>query len=166
MKSKRGGDKLIIEKTFTIETQLNQKQNQEIIDYIREFNVLYRKALRFAWHRYNNGGHFDRKKSEFRTLLQKKFPLNNRMANSVIHEVQGTYNALRELKWHQFSQLKIKVKKLYKKREKLEKKVFALKEKVKNNQLPLSSLRYYKRQKTKIFFTTFLGRKPTVLTVG
>lgn len=153
MKSKRGGDKLIIEKTFTIETQLNQKQNQEIIDYIREFNVLYCKALRFAWHRYNNGGHFDRKKSEFRTLLQKKFPLNNRMANSVIHEVQGTYNALRELKWHQFSQLKIKVKKLYKKREKLEKKVFALKEKVKNNQLPLSSLRYYKRQKAKIFFT-------------
>ena len=91
---------------------------------------MYSKALRFAWHRYNNGGHFDIKKSEFRTLLQKKFPLNNRMANSVIHEIQGTYNALRELKWHQFSQLKIKVKKLYKKREKLEKKVFVLKEKV------------------------------------
>lgn len=153
MKSKKRGDKLIIEKTFTIETRLNQKQNQEIIDYAREFNVLYGKALRFAWHRYNNGGHFDRKKSEFRTLLQKKFPLNNRMANSVIYEVQGTYNALRELKWYQFSQLKTKVRKLYKKREKLEKKVFVLKEKVKNNQLSPSSLRYYKRQKAKIFFT-------------
>ena len=149
----KGGDKLVIERTFTIETRLNQRQNQEIIDYVREFNVLYGKALRFAWHRYNNGGHFDRKKSEFKTLLQKKFPLNNRMANSVIHEVQSTYSALRELKWYQFFQLKTKVRKLYKKREKLEKKVFVLKEKVKSNQLSPSSLRYYKRQKTKIFFT-------------
>ena len=153
MRYQGGGDKLIIEKTFTIETRLNQKQNQEIIDYVRGFNVLYGKALRFTWHRYNNGGHFDRKKSEFKTLLQKKFPLNNRMANSVIHEVQGTYNAFRELKQHQFSQLKTKVHKLYKKREKLEKKVFVLKEKAKNNQLSPSSLRYYKRQKAKIFFT-------------
>ena len=143
---------MFIEKTFTIETRLNQKQNQEIIDYVREFNVLYGKALRFTWHRYNNGGHFDRKKSEFNTFLQKKFNISQRMANSVIYEVQGTYNALRELKWHQFSQLKTKVKKLYKKREKLEKKVFALKEKSKNNQLSPLSLRYYKRQKAKIFF--------------
>ena len=144
---------MIVEKTFTIETRLNQKQNQEIVDYAREFNVLYGKTLRFAWHRYNNGGHFDRKKSEFNTLLQKKFSINRRMANSVIYEVQGTYNALRELKWYQFFQLKTKVRKLYKKREKLEKKVFILKEKVKNNQLSPSSLKYYKRQKTKIFFT-------------
>ena len=144
---------MIIERTFTIETRLNQKQNQEIIDYVREFNVLYGKALRFTWHRYNNGGHFGRKKSEFKTSLQKKFPLNNRMANSVIHEVQGTYSALLELKRYQFFQLKTKMKNLYKKREKLERKVFVLKEKVKNNQLSPSSLRYYKRQKAKIFFT-------------
>ena len=144
---------MIIERTFTIEARLNQKQNQEIIDYVREFNVLYGKALRFTWHRYNNGGHFDIKKSELNTLLQKKFGINKRMADSVIHEVQGTYSALRELKWYQFSQLKTKVNKLYKKREKLEKKVFVLKEKAKNNQLSPSSLRYYKRQKAKIFFT-------------
>ena len=144
---------MIIERTFTIETRLNQRQNQEIIDYVREFNGLYGKALRFTWHRYNNGGHFDRKKSEFNTLLQKKFGISKRMANSVIYEVQGTYSALRELKWYQFSQLKTKVRKLYKKREKLEKKVFVLKEKAKNNQLSPSSLRYYKRQKAKIFFT-------------
>ena len=106
---------MIIERTFTIETQLNQRHNQEIIDYVREFNALYGKALRFTWHRYNKGGHFDRKKSEFKTLLQKKFPLNNRMAGSVIYEVQGTYNALRELKRYQFFQLKTKVRNLYKK---------------------------------------------------
>lgn len=144
---------MVIERTFTIETRLNQRQNQEALNYVREFNVLYGKALRFAWHRYNNGGHFDRKKSEFNTLLQKKFGINKRMANSVIYEVQGTYSALRELKWYQFFQLKTKVRKLYKKREKLEKKVFVLKEKAKNNQLPPSSLRYYKRQKAKIFST-------------
>ena len=104
---KKGGDKLIVEKTFTVETRLNQKQNQEIIDYAREFNALYSKVLRFAWHRYNNGGHFDRKKSEFNTLLQKRFNINKRMANSVICEIQGTYNALRELQWYQFYKLKI-----------------------------------------------------------
>ena len=62
---------MIIEKTFTIETRLDQKQNQKIIDYIREFNVLYGKALRFAWHRYNNGGHFDRKNQNLILFCRK-----------------------------------------------------------------------------------------------
>lgn len=36
---------MIIEKTFTIETRLNQNQNQEIIDFAREFNALYGIAI-------------------------------------------------------------------------------------------------------------------------
>ena len=64
---------MISSKTFTIETRLNQKDNAEIIEYKKDYNILYGKILRFAWHRYNNGGHFDRKKSQFNTLLQHKF---------------------------------------------------------------------------------------------
>lgn len=44
---------MIISKTFTIETRLNQKDNAEIIEYMKEYNVLYGKMLRFTWHRYN-----------------------------------------------------------------------------------------------------------------
>ena len=145
---------MVIEKTFTIETRLNQRDNAEIIEYMKEYNVLYGKILRFAWHRYNNGGHFDRKKSQFNTLLQNKFSVNKRIASAVITEVEGTYRALYQLKWYEVSQLGGKINKLYKKKEKLAKKVYVLKEQAKANQLSDSSLRYYRRQKAKIFNTS------------
>ena len=145
---------MISSKTFTIETRLNQRDNAEIIEYMKEYNVLYGKILRFAWHRYNNGGHFDKKKSQFNTLLQNKFGVSKRIASAVITEVEGTYRALYQLKWYEVSQLSGKINKLYKKKEKLAKKVYVLKEQAKANQLSDSSLRYYRRQKAKIFNTS------------
>ena len=62
---------MITSKTFTIETWLNQRDNAEIIEYAKEYNVLYSKMIRFAWHSYSNGGTFNMKKSDFNTILQR-----------------------------------------------------------------------------------------------
>ena len=56
---------MIVSKTFTLETRLNQNDNADLIKYVKEYNALYGRMLRFAWHRYNNGGKFSVKKSQF-----------------------------------------------------------------------------------------------------
>ena len=88
---------MITSKTYTIETRLKQRDNAEIIEYAKEYNVLYGKMLRFAWHRYNNGGTFNMKKSDFNTILQRTFDVSKRLANSVISEVEGLYKALYQM---------------------------------------------------------------------
>ena len=143
---------MIISKTFTIETRLNQRDNAEIIEYAKEYNILYGKMLRFTWHRYNNGGTFNMKKSEFNTVLQKTFGVNKRLANSVISEVESLYRALYQLKWYEYGQLQGKISKKRKKVKKLSKKVFAISEKTKGKAFSDSLLRYYKKLKADIFY--------------
>lgn len=143
--------KMITSKSFTIETRLNQKDNSEIIEYAKEYTILYGKMIRFTWHRIKNGGQFPIKESEFNTLLQKTFGVNKRIANSVIYEVKGIYRALYQLKWNEFFQLKTKISKKYKKYEKLQQRVYVLKEKAKSNSLSVSQLSYYRKLKANLF---------------
>ena len=96
---------MITSKAFTIETRLNPRDNAKIIEYAKEYSVLYGKMIRFAWHRIKDGGQLPMKKSDFNTLLQKTFGVNKRVANSVIYEVTGIYRALYQLKWTEFFQL-------------------------------------------------------------
>ena len=142
---------MITSKAFTIETRLNQKDNSEIIEYAKEYTILYGKMIRFTWHRIKDGGQFPMKKSEFNTLLQKTFGVNKRVANSVIYEVTGIYRALYQLKWNEFFQLKAKISKKYKKYEKIQQKVYVLKEKAKSNSLLAGQLSYYRKLKTDLF---------------
>ena len=143
---------MILSKTFTIETRLNQKDNSEIIEYAKEYTILYGRMIRFTWHRIKNGGQFPIKESEFNTLLQKTFCVNRRVANSVIYEVIGIYKALYQLKWTEFFQLKTKIAKKYKKYEKLQQRVYVLKEKAKSNSLSASQLSYYRKLKADLFY--------------
>ena len=108
--------------------------------------------IRFTWHRIKNGGQFPIKESEFNTLLQKTFCVNRRVANSVIYEVVGIYKALYQLKWTEFFQLKTKIAKKYKKYEKLQQRVYVLKEKAKSNSLSASQLSYYRKLKADLFY--------------
>ena len=142
---------MITSKVFTIETRLNQKDNSEIIEYAKEYTVLYGKMIRFTWHRIKNGGQLPMKKSDFNTLLQKTFSVNKRIASSVICEVIWIYRALYQLKWNEFFQLKTKISKKYKKYEKLQQKVYVLKDKAKSNSLSSSQLSYYRKLKAELF---------------
>lgn len=143
---------MITSKTYTIETRLNQRDNAEIIEYAKEYNVLYGRMLRFAWHRYNNGGTFNMKKSDFNTILQRTFGVSKRLANSVISEIEGLYKALYQLKWYEYGQLKGKISKKRKKVKKLSEKVYAIREKAKDNGFTQSSLWYYRKLKADIFY--------------
>lgn len=142
---------MITSKAFTIETRLNQKDNAEIIEYAKEYSVLYGKMIRFTWHRIKNGGQLPIKKSDFNTLLQKTFGVNKRVANSVIYEIVGIYKSLYQLKWAEFFQLKAKIAKKHKKYEKLQQKVYVLKEKAKSNSLSANQLSYYRKIKSDLF---------------
>ena len=142
---------MITSKAFTIETRLNQKDNAEIIEYAKEYSVLYGKMIRFTWHRIKAGGRLPMKKSDFNTLLQKTFGVNKRVANSVIYEVVGIYKSLYQLKWTEFFQLKVKIARKRKKYEKLQQKVYALKEKAKSNSLSAGQLSYYRKLKADLF---------------
>lgn len=143
---------MITSKVFTIETRLNTRNNAEIIEYAKEYSVLYGKMIRFAWHRIKDDGKLPMKKSEFNTLLQKTFGVNKRVANSVIYEVAGIYRALYQLKWTEFFQLKAKIAKKYKKYEKLQQEVYVLKEKAKANSLLEGQLSYYRKLKADLFY--------------
>lgn len=91
------------------------------------------------------------KKSDFNTLLQKTFGVNKRVASSVIYEVIGIYKALYQLKWTEFFRLKAKITKKHKKYEKLQQKVYVLKEKAKSNSLSAGQLSYYRKLKVELF---------------
>lgn len=141
---------MILSKTFTIETRLNQRDNAEILEYAKEYNVLYGKMLRFTWHRYNNNGTFNMKKSRFNTILQQTFGVSKRLASSVISEVEGLYKALYQLKRYEYEQLKGKIDKKRKKVKKLSEKVYAIQKKA--NGFAKSSLPYYRKLKADIFY--------------
>ena len=143
---------MISSKTFTIETRLNQKDNAKIIEYAKNYSVLYGKMIRFTWHRIKYGGQLPMKKSDFNTLLQKTFSVNKRVANSVIYEVIGIYKALYQLKWTELFQLKAKIAKKCKKYKKLQQKVYVLKEKAKINSLSAGQLFYYRKLKADLFY--------------
>lgn len=142
---------MMVSKAFTIETRLNLRDNAEIIEYAKEYSVLYGKMIRFTWHRIKDVGQLPMKKSDFNTLLQKTFGVNKRVANSVIYEVIGIYKALYQLKWVEFFQLKAKIAKTHKKYEKLQQKVYVLKEKAKSNSLSAGPLSYYRKLKADLF---------------
>ena len=142
---------MIISKTYTIETRLNQRDNAELIEYVKNYNILYGKMIRFTWHHYNNGGTFNMKKHKFNTLLQSIFKVNKRLANSVINEVQRIYKSLYQHKWYEYNQLKGKIDKQYKKIKQLSNKVFAIHEKSKSEGFTASGLRYYRKLKKQIF---------------
>ena len=143
---------MLLSKTFTIETRLNQRDNAEILEYAKEYNVLYGKMLRFTWHRYNNGGTFNMKKSRFNTILQRTFGVSRRLASSVISEVEGLYKALYQLKRYEYEQLKGRIDKKRKKVKKLSEKVYAIQKKAKEDGFIKSSLPYYRKLKADIFY--------------
>lgn len=149
---------MVTSRTFTIETRLSQRDNAVIIEYAKEYSSLYGKMVRFAWHRIKDGGQLPMKKSDFNTLLQGAFCVNKCVANSVIYEVTGIYKALYQLKWTEFFQLKVKIAKKYKKYEKLQQKVYVLKEKAKINSLSEGQLSYYHKLKTDLFYHSFARR--------
>lgn len=92
---------------FTVVTQLHEKNNLDLIRYIESSRHTYAKAVRETFYALKNSGNFN--KSNFYTYLQSFYNITRRTANSIISDAQGCFNALKELKWYEVSQLKRKI---------------------------------------------------------
>ena len=92
---------------FTVMTQLHERNNRGVIEYIESSRRYYGKALREAFYAIKRGG-FD--KSKYNTYLQYKYGIVSRTAHSIISDAQGRFNALKELKEYERKQLERKIK--------------------------------------------------------
>ena len=106
---------------FTVVAQLHENQNHDLIEYIDSCFATYGKAKRETFHVLKR--HDDFNKSTFNTHLQTKYNILKRTANSIISDAQGTFNALKELKQYEKSQLERKISSLENLIGKLEMKV-------------------------------------------
>ena len=91
---------------FTVVTQLHEKNNHDIIEYIESSRSEYANAMRETFYTIK---HCDLNKSQYNTYLQSKYGILKRTANSIISDAQGRYNALRELKEYERKQLEGKI---------------------------------------------------------
>ena len=91
---------------FTVVTQLHEKNNHEIIEYIESSRSEYARAMRETFYTIK---HDDLNKSQYNTYLQNKYSILKRTAGSIISDAQGRYNALKELKVYEQTQLEGKI---------------------------------------------------------
>ena len=107
----------MFKRKFTTVTQLHEKNNQNIINYIESARGTYAQALRKTFYVIKNSSDFD--KSSYNTHLQETYGILKRTANSIIADAQGRLNALKELKAYEQKQLTRKIKSLESKIEEL-----------------------------------------------
>lgn len=91
---------------FTVVTQLHEKNNQDIIEYVESFRSDYAKAMRETFYTIRRGGF---NKSQHNTYLQNKYGILKRTANSIISDSQGHFNTLKKLKEYEKKQLEHKI---------------------------------------------------------
>ena len=91
---------------FTVVTQLHEKNNYEIIEYIESSRSGYAKIMRETFYTIK---HNALNKSQYNTYLQNKYDILRRTGSSIISDAEGRYNALKELKKYERKQLEIKI---------------------------------------------------------
>lgn len=96
-------------RNFTVVTQLHERNNRYLIDYIESSRMVYGKAVRETFYAIKRGGF---NKSRYNTYLQNEYGIVSRTANSIIYDAHGRFNALKELKEYERKQLERKIKHL------------------------------------------------------
>lgn len=91
---------------FTVVTQLHEKNNRDIIEYVESSRREYAKAVRETFYAIRSG---DFNKAQHSPYLQHKHGVVKRTAGSIILDAQGRLNALRELKKYERKQLESKI---------------------------------------------------------
>lgn len=110
----------MFKRKFTTVTQLHEKNNQNIINYIKSARGIYAQALRKTFYVIKNSSDFN--KSSYNTHLQETYGILKRTASSIIAGAQCRLNALKELKVYEQKQLTRKIASLESKIGELEEK--------------------------------------------
>ena len=98
---------------FTVFTQLHEKNNADLIEYVDDRRKRYAKPMRETFHLIKNTDKFN--KTSHNTYLQNKYGITKRTAGSIISDAQGRLNALKEFKIYEKRQLEQKIEHLEKK---------------------------------------------------
>ena len=102
--------------------------NEEFYNYVLGFMPEFNKIQRLVWHRivnaYASTGFGPKEQEQLTRNVAAEFGLTVRSANSVVRNMKGRYNAIKQLKHRELRDLKIKA-------EAVEKSVLALKTKIK-----------------------------------
>ena len=110
--------------TYTTEIK-NRAYNVDLMKYITEykglFNFVQRKAFHIIKNSYVNTGKFTlQDKNALTKNISTKYNLTARTASSIVYNMTGRYNAIKELKEYEQQQLETKIKSLEKKIAKTE----------------------------------------------
>ena len=138
-----------MQQTYTYETELKPKYNQEIIDYFNDYTILFNKIVRSVWQYYNHQNPLIAKKSKLNTLIQNQFGVSKRTANSIIIYVSGKHNRFKGLKNYELKRNNSKIEKLNDLISKLALKLDVMAMKAHHNQLKEKELTRYRRLKAK-----------------
>lgn len=92
---------------FTVVTQLHDKNNSQIIEYVENSRATYAHAMRKTFQHIKHADNFN--KSAYNTYLQNQYSITKRTANSIISDAQGRLSALIELKRHEKQVLEHKI---------------------------------------------------------
>lgn len=132
------------------ETELKPNHNLDIIEYFEQYKRKFNEAVRFTWQYYNNQDPLIAQKSKLNTLVQNKFNISTRGANSIISYVFGEHRALLELKKTELRSFQSEISELKKDISALSIKVNNLSRKAASNQLNDKQLKKYRNAKIKL----------------
>ena len=135
---------------YCYETELKPNHNSDIIKYFEQYKKKFNEAVRFTWQYYNNQDPLIAQKSKLNTLMQNKFNISTRGANSIISYVAGRHRSLLELKKTELRSFQSEINELNKDIAELLIKVNNLSKKAANNQLNDKQLKKYRNAKIKL----------------
>ena len=135
---------------YCYETELKPSHNSDIIEYFEQYKRKFNEAVRFTWQYYNNQDPLIAQKSKLNTLLQNKFNISTRGANSIISYAAGSHRSLLEFKKTELQNFQNEISELKKDITELSIKVNNLSRKAANNQLNDKQLKKYRNAKNKL----------------
>lgn len=135
---------------YCYETELKPSHNSDIIEYFEQYRRKFNEVVRFTWQYYNNQDPLIVQKSKLNTLIQNKFNISSRGANSIISYVAGRHRSLLELKKTNLRSFQTEITELKKDIEDISIKVNNLARKASSNSLNEKQLKKYRYLKNKM----------------
>ena len=143
---------------YTYVTEIkNSKYNKLLMDYITEYKVIFNKIQRIVFHRIKqryviNGTFTLKDKASLVKYISSTYLLTTRASDSIVTNMAGRFNAIKELKQYEKEQLKLKECSLKDAILELENKRTKLHVKVSSNQATKNEQHKYKNFKISLYW--------------